>query len=243
VRGAQIKRIGIPQFDGWVVGGEIQAPRWSQRPLRIFSVHGPAGDHGYVHTMNEILDRLARIKGRADLVLGGDFNVVVGYRPEGDPLTMRGDRRDLLDRLGAEFAMTSCWQARNPGRPLAQTLRWSANPKTPYHCDGIFIPIAWLPRLRSCRVIRGSHWTRLSDHNPVLAELEVAPDPSVAIEPVALASSEPVAATVSALSRPVIVADARRGQNRDPDSSSSERHEGVKRWSPRSSRNHSGVRR
>jgi endonuclease/exonuclease/phosphatase family metal-dependent hydrolase len=124
--------------------------------------------------MNEILDRLARFKGDADLVLGGDFNVVVGYRPPTDPLAFRGNRRDLLDRLAGEFGLMTCWQTANPGRPLAQTLRWSANPATPYHCDGIFVPRAWLPRLRSCRVVRGSRWTALSDHNPVFAELESA---------------------------------------------------------------------
>jgi exonuclease III len=171
LRAARLVPIDVPQYDGWVVGGELRSARWSARPVRIFSVHGPAGEGGYVRTMHEILDRIVRLRGRADLVLGGDFNVAVGYRPveDGVPSSRRG--RELLDRLGGELDLIACWQTAHPGRPLAQTLRWSANPTTPYHCDGIFVPRAWRPRLASCRVVQGSRWKQLSDHNPVVAEL------------------------------------------------------------------------
>ena len=173
VRGARLAPIAVPQFDGWVVGGEVQRRGWSARPVRIFSVHGPAGERGYVRTMHEILDRILRIRGDADLVLGGDFNVAVGRRPADDPRPFSRGERDLLDRIAAELDLVSCWQTANPGRRLAQTLRWSGNPTTPYHCDGIFVPRAWSARLAACRVVRGPRWTLLSDHNPVVAELRV----------------------------------------------------------------------
>jgi exonuclease III len=171
VRGARLAPIAIPQFDGWVVGGDVRDPRWSVRPLRVFSVHGPAGERGYVKTMHEILDRIARLRGPADIVLGGDFNVAVGYRDEKDPRSLSRGERALLDRLGEELGLVSCWQTANPGRRLAQTLRWSMNPTTPYHCDGIFVPRTWRPRLAACRVVNGARWRQLSDHNPVIASL------------------------------------------------------------------------
>jgi endonuclease/exonuclease/phosphatase family metal-dependent hydrolase len=171
VRGDDLVPIAVPQFDGWVVGGELRSRRWSTRPVRVFSVHGPVGLRGYVKTMHEILDRIVRLDATADVVLGGDFNVAVGYRPDGDPRRLSRGERDLLDRIGAELGLVSCWQAAHPGRPLAQTLRWSGNRTTPYHCDGIFVPRAWRPRLASCRVVHGSRWRTLSDHNPVFAEL------------------------------------------------------------------------
>src|SRR4029078_742054 len=105
-----------------------------------------------------------------DLVLGGDFNVAVGYRERSDPVRFVRGARDILDRLHNEFALVSSWQSANRNRALAQTLRWSGNPSAPYHCDGIFVPRSWLPRLKFCRVVRGSRWTALSDHNPVVAE-------------------------------------------------------------------------
>ena len=171
LRGFQARPLEIPEFAGWVVGAELTSPRWSPaRPLRLFSIHCPVGERGYVRTLHEILDRVARLRSGADLILGGDFNVVVGHRQLNEPITVTRGEREILDRLSAEFGVISCWQAAHPGRPLAQTLRWSANRSAPYHCDGIFVPSAWGSRLVSCRVVTGSRWTGLSDHNPVLAE-------------------------------------------------------------------------
>jgi exonuclease III len=177
LRGAELARIPVPQFDGWVVGGEIRSAAWSPQPLRVFSVHTPVGEHGYVRTVHEILDRIARLRGTAELVLAGDFNVAVGDRPAKGHRPLRRNRLTLLERLAEELGLISCWQTAHPGRPLAQTLRWSANPTTPYHCDGIFVPRTWSSRLSACRVVRGSRWDRMSDHSPVLAEIEVLGSP------------------------------------------------------------------
>ena len=169
-RSASLAPIAIPDYEGWVVGGEIRNTSWSKRPFIVFSIHGPAGERGYIRTMQHILDLVASLSGRADLVLGGDFNVGVGYRKPSEPIRNLRAEREILDRLANEFDLVSCWQAANPNRPLAQTLRWTGNPAAPYHCDGIFVPRSWLPRLTSCRVVRGSRWNQLSDHNPVLAD-------------------------------------------------------------------------
>jgi exonuclease III len=171
-RSASLIRIAIPGYEGWVVGGEIRNTAWSPRRLIVFSIHGPAGERGYIRTMHDILDRVAPFRSQADIVLGGDFNVVVGYRERDDRIRFLRGERELLDRLAGEFDLISCWQTANPGRRLAQTLRWMGDPKAPYHCDGIFVPRSWLPRLLSCRVVCGSRWIRLSDHNPVVAEFQ-----------------------------------------------------------------------
>jgi exonuclease III len=171
-RAARATPLRVPGFAGWVVGAELSSPSWRlDRPLRVFSIHCPAGERGYVRTMHEILDRVARMQAGADLILGGDFNVVVGHRLPHEVIPVSRGEREILDRLSAEFGLISCWQAANPGRPLAQTLRWSANRSAPYHCDGIFVPAGWSARLASCRVVTGSRWRTLSDHNPVVAEL------------------------------------------------------------------------
>ncbi|HEX7049870.1 MAG TPA: endonuclease/exonuclease/phosphatase family protein [Longimicrobiales bacterium] len=170
VRSARLTPIDVPDYAGWVVGGEIDGlDGLSGRPLRLFSIHCPAGAGGYVRTLHRILDRLAPLGEDADLVLGGDFNVVVGTRLPGAPIKVTRGERELLERLADELGLTSCWQAANPGRPLAQTLRWSGNRSAPYHCDGIFVPAAWRARLEACEVAQGPPWDRLSDHNPVVA--------------------------------------------------------------------------
>ena len=163
-----IRHMPVPGFRGRVTGGELQR-RITRRPLRVFSVHCPPGEHGYVRTLGRILDRLRPMARDADLVLGGDFNVVVGLRGADERIRMSAGERMTLERLAMEFELLPCWQTMNPGAPLAQTLRWTGDRTAPYHCDGIFVPARWRRRMESCQVIRGPEWDRLSDHNPVAA--------------------------------------------------------------------------
>ncbi len=78
--------------------------------------------------------------------------------------------RLIQARLRDDFSLINCWETANPGVVPAQTLRWSRNPTVPYHCDGIFVPASWSPKLKSCEVLSGPLWDQLSDHNPVVAE-------------------------------------------------------------------------
>ena len=169
VSGVQAIEIPMRRFRGWVIGIEVQL----LRKTRIFSVHCPAGEHGYVRTMHEILDALERQRVGADIVMGGDFNVAAGYRGPNEPVRMSKGEREVLDRMTSQFKLIPCWQAMHPDTPLAQTLRWTANRAAPYHCDGIFIPRSWQPHLRSCEILAGDPWEQMSDHNPVVAELEI----------------------------------------------------------------------
>jgi endonuclease/exonuclease/phosphatase family metal-dependent hydrolase len=174
-RSATLRPIEVPGFGGWIVGGALESASWlNGRQLRVFSVHGPAGEHGYIRTMHAILDRIALLAADSDLILGGDFNVVVGYRQPRERLKVMRGEREILERLSAQLKLMSCWQAAHPGRPLQQTLRWTADRKAPYHCDGIFVPESWRDRLVACRIVRGRRWAALSDHNPVLAEFAAA---------------------------------------------------------------------
>src|SRR5262245_48997516 len=102
-RRASLVPIAIPDYEGWIVGGEIRNTSWSAGPLMVFSIHGPFGERGYIRTMQHILDRVALLRDRADIVLGGDFNVAVGYRQLDERLRILRGERDLLDRLTDEF--------------------------------------------------------------------------------------------------------------------------------------------
>src|SRR5207247_1996141 len=83
----------FPADPGWIVGGTLESAPWMNgRAVRVFSIHCPAGERGYVRTIHEILDRLAPLAAGADLILGGDFNVVVGYRQPTESRTIsRGE--------------------------------------------------------------------------------------------------------------------------------------------------------
>lgn len=162
--------VHVRGFRGWITGGEVTV---ADKPLRIFSVHIPAGDHGYVRTVHRMIDRLKPHARAADLIIGGDFNIAVGFRGEDEMVRMSPGERKVLTRLVDELGLFPCWQAHHPDKPLAQTLRWTGNRAAPYHCDGIFAPRAWRDRLQSCEVMSGPDWDRLSDHNPVIAEFNI----------------------------------------------------------------------
>jgi hypothetical protein len=174
VRNGAGRPLELPDFGGSVVGVEVDPavfPVSGSRPIRFFAVHAPQRG-SYQKAVTAILDMIHVNRGDGDLVIGGDFNLSVGRRVEaGGVPTSKADIA-ILDRLRDKFGLVSAWQSRNVGLPLPQTLRWSRNKKTPYHCDGIFIPESWASRVRSCEVASGPEWDLLSDHNPVVLEVE-----------------------------------------------------------------------
>jgi endonuclease/exonuclease/phosphatase family metal-dependent hydrolase len=176
VRSGSVKKIEVPQFEGNVVGVEVEGVAWSAvraQKLRVISIHAPAP---YKPSMNRILDWLATLTNDADLIIGGDFNLTVGVRHPGEQ--QQDQDLWLLKRLRKEFGLMSCWQAANPNRNLTQTLRWSRDKVTPYHCDGIFVPAAWYRYLDKCEVLTSPMWEELSDHNPVIATFSEESNPS-----------------------------------------------------------------
>jgi endonuclease/exonuclease/phosphatase family metal-dependent hydrolase len=167
----RVQQLRMPRFNGWVVGAEIVRPAWRRkgaRPLAVFSVHVPYGQGGYTQQVHALLDEIARLAVGKDLIIGGDFNVAISHTHWADkPISKRNAA--ILTRLTEEFGLMNCWQEANPGRPPAQTLRWTGNRTIPYHCDGIFAPRRWRKRLQDCTVLSGAEWDLLSDHNPVIA--------------------------------------------------------------------------
>lgn len=166
-----VKRIGVHSFAGWVVGAEIIGAQWQVglgEPLLAFSIHAPANGRTYAYQVNKILDRIKRVAGRREIVVGGDFNITISGSSQSER-PLRNKNLQIQARLADEFGLVNCWQAANPNQPLSQTLRWTGNRTIPYHCDGLFVPKAWVSRLKSCVVLAGEDWNQLSDHNPVVA--------------------------------------------------------------------------
>lgn len=88
-----------------MVGGRIRNMPWSDHSLIVFSIHGPAGESGYIRTMQRILDRVAVFRGHADLVLGGDFNVVSGIGSH----RRQSETRVLNATSSIVWPMSSTW--------------------------------------------------------------------------------------------------------------------------------------
>lgn len=170
-----IVSLQLPKYSGWVVGVEI--PEFtgldgSSQRLRVFSLHAPTGLGTYQKVVNAILDMVLDHRGGCDVVIGGDFNLTVSERHASeDRVTVKADL-NIQARLREEFGVINCWQTANPDTPLVQTLAWVKDKTFPYHCDGLFVPEAWAPRLRACTALTGEVWDKLSDHRPVVAEFD-----------------------------------------------------------------------
>ena len=172
----ETRPIELPDYRGHVVGMEIAGAEWpdgSHAPIRAFSVHAPARG-SYQKAVNQILDMIAGHSGGNDLVIGGDFNLTISARNDGEARKTNAADLAIQARLKDEFGLVNCWREANPGLPLAQTLRWSNAPEVPYHCDGLFVPRSWASRLLACEVVTSPDWDRLSDHNPVVARFGMA---------------------------------------------------------------------
>lgn len=164
----------VAGFSGWALGVEVTA--WRRRPpLHVYSVHMPARRISYVREANAMLDGIAAQSTGADLVIGGDFNLTVARRAAGEWRTnSRGEQR-FLERTEAELGLVNTWRALHAQAPLPQTLRWTRDPITPYHCDEILVPERWTSSILSAEVHAGEEWGRLSDHNPISAEVTCPP--------------------------------------------------------------------
>lgn len=166
-----VKPVAVPGFSGWVVGAEISGASWqaaSSDTLMAFSVHAPSRAESYSKQVDKLLDEISRIAGCREILIGGDFNLTVSNLCGSERPVSKQDLA-IQTRLADEFGLLNCWQESNPDEPLHQTLRWTGDRTIPYHCDGLFVPRSWKPRLQSCSVLAGDEWSRLSDHNPVVA--------------------------------------------------------------------------
>jgi hypothetical protein len=122
-----MRLVPVHGFPGWCVGAEISGAAWQigiADPLLVFSVHAPDGASRYQGQVNKLLDEIKGVADGREFVVGGDFNLTISRGP--DP-ALPSDKWDLAiqERLSGEFGLLNCWQAANPGQPLAQTLRWS----------------------------------------------------------------------------------------------------------------------
>jgi hypothetical protein len=176
-RAARLTPLAPPEeFAGWVTPAVVEGCAWpglGVAPVVALSVHAPSRKgRSYLAAVGQILDFARSAAGGLPLILAGDFNVAVGLRAQGLPLSNSPGERALLARLRDELDLIPCWQTAHPGEPLARTLRWLRhNDSAPYHCDGLFIPAAWRAALTGCEALEDEEWAALSDHNPVVATL------------------------------------------------------------------------
>ena len=129
------------KFFGWVVGVKVEGFGWpisEGQSLYVYSIHAPSIGSSYQKQVNLILDGIeAQLPADAAVIIGGDFNLALGFRHPSEELQQ--DQPKLMRRFRREFGLMNCWQMANPNRNLPQTLRWSNGQKSCLSTATVFL--------------------------------------------------------------------------------------------------------
>lgn len=171
--GGRLRRVEVPEYRGWVTGA-----RWSRgtqasvEEVYVFSIHSPthhkeAPRKSYVREARTIVDRINTAVPRdAPLVIGGDFNFAsLGERVDGERRATDPSEQKALDEFRTQGFLVA-WRDLHPAAPLPQTLRWTGDRTTPFHCDGYLVRGLEASRL-TCEVLLNEQCDAVSDHRPV----------------------------------------------------------------------------
>jgi exonuclease III len=157
-------------YPGAVVAADVTLP--SGLLLTVVSLYGVIDEDGYATTtLHRILSDLTPLlngrKGRSCLLIGGDYNVSTQWD---DHYGHRyPSHRILFERL-EDFDLVNCTAKFHSGH--LQTIR---HPKSsiPWQNDYIHVSKKLAERLVSCDVIESPEIREVSDHNPLMAVVDV----------------------------------------------------------------------
>lgn len=105
--------------------------------------------------------------GQAPTVIMGDFNDNASYKS--------GHWRQLLDLL-RPLGLVSAYHEyfREPcGSESRPTHFFTGKETSPFHLDYCFVPQDWAPRIRIVEVGTYSAWHSVSDHAPLIVDLDL----------------------------------------------------------------------
>jgi endonuclease/exonuclease/phosphatase family metal-dependent hydrolase len=113
------------------------------------------------------------------VVLLGDLNSSAAW----DARRGRTDHRDFEALLCQRYGLVSAYHAATGealGRETQPTHYWQWHEQSPFHLDYCYLPEAWLPGLRSVAVGSYQEWADISDHRPLVVDVDPCPTAAVA---------------------------------------------------------------
>ena len=140
-------------------------------PLIVVGVHVYPGarQHSDLARLNELVSRSF---GHTPVLVGGDFNAARRF----DEVYGGRKHRTFFDGM---VSMGLCDVHFGIHGREVQSF-WGHQTREKYQDDHFFLTEAWVPRVRSCFVVDNEDVRRLSDHGPLVLELDVSPtEPSL----------------------------------------------------------------
>ncbi|MDR7664352.1 endonuclease/exonuclease/phosphatase family protein [Methanosarcina sp. Z-7115] len=111
---------------------------------------------------------------KSPTIIAGDFNWNVIWDKENPNYPLNGTLTDVINLLKQFeiFSMYHTFTNVKFGIEGEPTLYFRKNRKTPYHIDYIFAPVDIINSGKSFSIGKYEDWISLSDHMPLIAELE-----------------------------------------------------------------------
>jgi len=159
-------------YIGSLVLGEVEIPEWGT--LTVISLYGLmetiAGISYAIPNLHRMLSDLTgifngHVGGRRLIIMGGDLNASLQCDQNDG-----GKAHDIFFQRLEDFGLKNCFEPFYKG--FVQTHRHHLSNK-PWQNDYFFISRKLAKVLKSCTILDNETVRKLSDHNPVMIELEL----------------------------------------------------------------------
>jgi len=163
VRGLEVR--GVPNVaissHTYTATTEICTPAG---PLTVVSVHVYPGKEQHTD-LKRLVDLLGSASGQQSVLVGGDFNAARHYDD------VHGGKKYKTFFAAMEEAGLHDVHWGIHGREVQSF--WGHQTTEPYQDDHFFITKAWSAHIHSCNVVDNEVFRRVSDHGPVMLELDI----------------------------------------------------------------------
>jgi len=154
-------------YSGYVTVGEVSI--LNNAKLTVVSIHAPLEDTYSIIPLHRIFSDLTLLlegrMGNRTIVLGGDFNASIQW----DRRQKNESHRIFFERV-KNFGLCDCL-----GKFYTKPIQTYRHPQgnTPWQLDHLFISNEVENTLQKCYVIENENIVKFSDHNPIVAELNI----------------------------------------------------------------------
>lgn len=162
-RDLPVREIPIDDYKGWVVACEVLLPDNSE--VIVISIHAQI-IKGYVFpNLSNVFAALSPILQDRQFIVGGDLNSCRLI----DKVQRTKYHTEFFDRIES----TGFFNCHRKFHADEQQTFWGGNIKYPYQDDHLFVSECLAEQVISCDVLDNKSIRKLSDHIPVLMEINI----------------------------------------------------------------------